>query len=209
MRHFIAILCLAGVVAGGERDEHNARMHEVLKGLGHGIKALKMIDRHEEAQHLTEIAIGIKKKLGAGNKERKVAEAELEVLRLAFVACKEAEKGKWAEMLEHAIHARELRLAGRRDKEAVRVYETEPSQGNVIELLMASSDLWKKFGHEDKAAYCAKLAKKYRAKSTRRGPREKKEKTDVERRLAETEAKIEKLQRHIAELKAKLAADKR
>ena len=196
MKYAIAVLVLIGAVhAEGEsrkkikRGHDLERLEKVIHQLNAGIKALKMIDRHEDAQHLADIVRELKHKMGATS-ERRVAQHQLEVLRSAFRACQEAEKAKWAEAIEHAIHARELRLEGRRDAEARRVYETQPSLGNVAELLMASSRLWKEFGHEREAKECMKLGKQFADKVRRQRP--------MRERAAKEEARAEKRERERA-----------
>ena len=78
------------------------------------------------------------------------ARRELEILRLAMKAFLEKEKADAADRIEHAIHARELRLEGERGEDAQKVYRSEPKRGEVGELLVWASKIWAEFGHEEK-----------------------------------------------------------
>jgi len=100
--------------------------------------------------------------------EREVAQDEIEIMRVALHALREAERADAAEQLEHAIHARELALEGRRGDEAVRVRETAPDRRQQIELLTFASRLWDEFGHEEKAQVVAELAQTMTERQRRR-----------------------------------------
>jgi len=56
-----------------------------------------------------------------GQNEREVALRQIKIMRYALHALAEAEKKDAADLLERAIHSRELALEGRRDEEATRI----------------------------------------------------------------------------------------
>ena len=79
-------------------------------------------------------------------------------------ALREGERRDAAGLLEHAIHARELALEGRRDDEAQRIRETAPNRGQLSEILGLASRLWSEFGHEERAHAVGELAEQMRAR---------------------------------------------
>ncbi len=89
---------------------------------------------------------------------------QLEILRMAMPALREGERTDAAELLEHAIHARELGLEGRRDDEAQRIRETAPNRGQLAEILGLASRLWREFGHEEQAQAVGELAEQMRTR---------------------------------------------
>jgi hypothetical protein len=146
---------------------------KILEGLEHGMGALKALGRHDEAMRLAKIADGLRAKVKAkyqhekgraatkkrGDDEREMARKQLEIMRTAMHGLLEAEKEDLAHRLEWAIHALELRLEGRRDPEAVKVYEGAPDREQIVELLNYSAKLWVEFGHEKKAESIRWLAR--------------------------------------------------
>ena len=62
--------------------------------------------------------------------EREVAQQQLEAMRIAIHALREGEKRDAVGLMERAIHARELQLAGRRDDEARQIMERAPNRAN-------------------------------------------------------------------------------
>jgi len=205
---------------------------EILNDLERGAKALRRLKRIEEAEHLEGIAREMKEKLaqrerrehdgrgerrerdGRGERgEREILQHELEVMRMAFTAFREAEKKDAAELIEHAIHARELRLERRRDKEAVHVMETAPKPGQLAEMLMMASELWADWGHEKKAVTCAELGKRLgRKRGKGREHREERGREHLEaamHRIERLNDRLAALERTIAELNEQLQQLKR
>jgi regulator of replication initiation timing len=90
--------------------------------------------------------------------EREVVLHQLEVMRLALPALREAERGDAAELLTLAIRAREMMLERRRDEEAQRVRERAPNREQLIEILSMAAELWREFGNADKSAAIRELA---------------------------------------------------
>ena len=100
--------------------------------------------------------------------EREIAQQHIEIMRLGLPALLEAGRRDTAELLEHAIHARELALEGRRDEEAVHIRESAPELGSQIEILNYAANLWEKFGHEGKARQLHELTERFRQTWQRR-----------------------------------------
>ncbi len=90
--------------------------------------------------------------------EREVALHQLEVMRMALSALKEAERGDAVEMLTLAIRAREMMLEGRRDEEAQRVRERAPNRQQLVEILSMASKLWRELDNADKSVAVGRLA---------------------------------------------------
>ena len=156
------------------RSEEAQHLHNVLEGLEHGMGALRELGRHEELQVLERVAHEVRQELEGrqdrpqrerereraerGGNEREMAMHQLEILRMAMPALREGERRDAADLLEHAIHARELGLEGRRDEEAQHIRESAPNRAQVTEILGLASRLWAKFGHEEKAKAVGGLA---------------------------------------------------
>ncbi|MCH7916698.1 MAG: hypothetical protein IIC50_01790 [Planctomycetes bacterium] len=90
--------------------------------------------------------------------EREVALHQLEVMRMAKPALKEANRTDAAELLTRAIRSREVVLEGRRDEEGLRIRERAPSRENLAEVLLLASRLWREFGHAEKSAAVGSVA---------------------------------------------------
>lgn len=126
--------------------------------------------------------------------EREAAARDLEVLHVAMHAMHEAERPDLAERLEHAIHAYELRMAGRRDDEAMQIMRSAPNREQMIELLRYAGKLWQKFGNGERAEACVALAERWRDHRPREdGPR------DADR-LREMEERLTRLERSLADI---------
>jgi len=167
------------------RDVHpDAHYEKLIHQLELGMAALKELGRHDALELLARVTEDVRREReevrhgreGQGreghSREREVAERHLEILRWAFHAFQEAEAGDAAERMEHAIHALELTLEGRRDDEALRVRESAPGLEERVKLLKKASALWEKWGWEGRAGATAELARHYaeRAGGDRRKP---------------------------------------
>ncbi len=160
------------------RAEEAEHLHNVLEGLEHGMGALRELGRHEELEALERVAHDVRRELEGrrdrpqrdrqrahrSENEREVAQHQLEIMRMAMPALREGERRDAAELLEHAIHARELALEGRRDDEAHRIRESAPNRGQQAEILGLASRLWAEFGHEERARAVGELAEQMRAR---------------------------------------------
>ncbi len=160
------------------RSNETEHLHNVLEGLERGMGALRELGRHEELEALERVAHDVRQELQGrrehpqrdrqrahrSENEREVAQHQLEIMRMAMPALREGERRDAAELLEHAIHARELALEGRRDDEARHIRETAPNRGQLSEILGLASRLWGEFGHEERAHAVGELAEQMRAR---------------------------------------------
>ncbi len=133
----------------------------------------------------------------------------------------EAERRDLAERVEHLIHATELSLEGRRDKEARKIIETAPRGENMIEILHYASKLWAEFGHEEKAKTIKGLARQWQAKlkekhadqdreeATHWGHKHADEQAARDKKLAQLQAQLSELTKMIKRLGRELEAMKR
>jgi hypothetical protein len=100
--------------------------------------------------------------------EREVVLHQLEVMRMALPALKEAERGDAVELLTLAIRAREMMLERRNDDEAHRVRERAPNREQLVEILSAAAKLWREFGNAEKSAIVRQLAEQLSGAERRR-----------------------------------------
>lgn len=151
----------------GERIERarrgQANPREILEGLEHGIVALKKLGRHEESQHLNEIADEVRREIrGQREKslepERQNLKEQIDIMKIGIHGLEEAEKHDAAELLERAVRAKIVDLEERRDEESIRIREMSPSIGDQAELLAKSARIWEELGHERKAAAVSRLS---------------------------------------------------
>ncbi len=101
--------------------------------------------------------------------EREVVLHQLEVMRMALPALKEAERGDAAELLTLAIRAREVMLERRRDEEAQSIRERAPNREQLIEILSMAAKLWREFGNNEKGAVVGQLAEQLSGAKRRQG----------------------------------------
>jgi hypothetical protein len=92
---------------------------------------------------------------------------EIEIMRYALHALAEAEKMDAADLLERAIHSRELALEGRRDEEAMRIREGAPSRGAQIEILMLAEKILREQDQTERATAVGRLAEQMRGREQR------------------------------------------
>lgn len=132
----------------------------ILAGLEQGIRALRALGGHQEAvAHLQRIAkdlrAGLEEKGKAGERKRKteveMSRRHLELLHMAHEVLRGARRGDAADIVEHAVHAQELRMAGRRDEEARRVYESAPGPEDVHHALELAAEILADQGKKDRA----------------------------------------------------------
>ncbi|UCG48781.1 MAG: hypothetical protein JSU94_03185, partial [Phycisphaerales bacterium] len=119
--------------------------------------------------------------------ERDVVRHQLEVMRMALPALKEADRAEAAELLALAIRSREMMLEGRRDEEAQAALERAPSREQLAEILAMAARLWREFDKPDKAAVVGQLAEQMaareRSRTNERGSRNESEREAVLRQL--------------------------
>ena len=102
-----------------------------------------------------------------GESERDVVLRQIKIMRYALHALAETEKKDAADLLERAIHSRELALEGRRDEEAMRIRQGAPSRGAQIEILMFAEKILKELGQTERAVAVGRLAEEMRGRERR------------------------------------------
>jgi hypothetical protein len=90
--------------------------------------------------------------------ENAVARQHIKIMRYAMEALLERERKHEAELLEQAIHARELALEGKRDERAMRIREQAPSPEAQIEILSFAGKILKELGRTERAQAVNRLA---------------------------------------------------
>jgi regulator of replication initiation timing len=118
--------------------------------------------------------------------EREVVLHQLEVMRMALPALREAERGDAVELLTLAIRAREVMLEGRKDEEAQSIRERAPNREQLIEILSVAAKLWREFGNAEKSAAIGQLAEQLSG-ARRRQVREHEERKVRRRRVERRE----------------------
>ncbi len=93
--------------------------------------------------------------------EIRTVRRRLRVMRAAVEAYMEVGDHAAAEIVERAMHARELAIAGRRDEEAQRIREAAPNRAQLAEALMGAADLYKEWGKTEPAQALTELAEVY------------------------------------------------
>lgn len=211
----ILVACFLWALPMQAEDEHKEReLKKILDGLEHGMKALEKLGHHEELEMLERVANKVRKKLKAHREkehcceeEREAALHQIEIMRTGMPALLEAGRKDTAELLEHAIHARELALKGRTDDEAMEIRESAPTLGQQVEILNYAASLWDKFGDREKAKIVGGLAEEMQAHHRRL--KEAKHSQVDERRIHEIEDKIAELEELIDEYRAFLRSVKK
>lgn len=198
----------------GARPLHREEAEEILRGLEQGIHSLERLGMGEKADWLREIADRLRRKLEAPergdrgeepDRGREVVKHHVEILRLGMKALLEAEKEDAARRLEHAIHARELMLEGRRDPEAREIVESSPKPAALAELMRHAAERWAEFRHPGNAARCEELARRFEEMAREGGgPRPEGGEPRPEERREEALHRVEKLEAQVRELREAL-----
>jgi hypothetical protein len=196
------------------RDLERQDLPHVLEGLERGIASLRALGRHEEAEHLAGIAREVREEFrerprrDGGEREREVGLHQLEVMRGALHGLEESDRPDAADLLRHAIRAREVALEGREDEEAREIREKAPDRAQVVELLRFGARFLRELGQPDRAEAAERLADEMwgrRGADRRDGPdsappagalAERVER--IEDRLARLEGAIEELRAHVS-----------
>jgi hypothetical protein len=101
---------------------------------------------------------------GRPKTEREVVLEQLEAMRMAMPALREAERADAADSLRLAIRSREMMLEGRRDEEARNIRERAPNRAQLAEILALAARLWREFGHAEKSVAIERLAEQLAAR---------------------------------------------
>jgi len=178
-----------------ELREENERLKRQLRERGgperereRQIRERREVERRREGREREERERRRERDEGRATRERPKSEREvvlhqLEVMRMALPALKEAERGDAVELLTLAIRAREVMLEGRKDEEAHRIRERSPSREQLVEILSVAAKLWREFGKAEKSAVVGQLAEQLSG-ARKRQVREREER-EVRRRRTE------------------------
>jgi hypothetical protein len=141
---------------GKERDDPRAQaLHDIEKA----IKALDKAGYEGMASELRGMADRLRGDIkGARGQEGDFWRSNIETLRIAMKGLAEAERHDAADMVERAIHARELMLEGKPDR-AERAMREAPDDGALAELLLKAAGCWREFRQPEKAAQCEELGR--------------------------------------------------
>jgi hypothetical protein len=162
--------------------EETRRLTEILEGLEHGLVALERLERHEEHEMLQRVANDVRRAIErhkkraeagmGGRAERQIVANQIDTLRLALPALREAERREAVIMVERAIRAREVMLEGRRDQEARQIRQQAPDRQRLVKLLALAEGIYRKLGMEERAAELSRLTEELWPKRDRpqRGP---------------------------------------
>jgi hypothetical protein len=83
----------------------------------------------------------------------------MDTLRIALKGLAEAERRDAADLVERAIHARKLKLEGRKDDEAREIMRNAPDDAQLAELLLMAAGCWREFKQPEQAAQCEELGR--------------------------------------------------
>ncbi len=171
-----AAFLLGGTAFGQERsdEEYDTLIHQLELGMA----ALEELDRGDALELLQRVTNQVREERaralrdgrgeGEENDEIREVRRRLGVMRHAVEAFMEAGREKQADLVERAMHARELAIAGRRDAEAQEIREAAPNRGQLAELLAVASRLHAEWGHPDRADMLESLSKIYAEQWKRR-----------------------------------------
>lgn len=170
LRYIIAlggILLLATpAVAQSKKDE---RLANLIERLEVGMSALEELGQRDALEMVQRIANELREKRAAlrgrpsreENDEIRTVRNRLKVMRTAVEAFVKVNRHDAAELVEYAMHARELAIEGRRDEEANRIRERAPNRGQLAETLGAAAKLYRKWDMPDRAEALADLSETY------------------------------------------------
>ena len=199
----------------GRRDEEARAIRErapergqLAKFLGMAAELLQDAGRTERAAVVGELsreyARQQERRAHAGQDERAAARRQLELARVALRALVEAERGDAAELLERAIHARELALEGRRDAEARRFRERAPEPGQQAEVLGLAARLLRERERPEEAEAVGAMARQL-VERLRRRARERDERRPERERVEHAE-RFDVVMQRVERLEERMAA---
>ncbi len=162
----MAMAACLGAVGTHAHDPptHERELVEILEGLERGIEALERLERWEEIDVMRRVADDLRGELRArgregeprrGDRERELVGRQIETLRLALPALREARRADAVHLVSLAIAAREHLLAGHRDHDR---RGQAPAAGQIVELLKLAASLDRERGREGRAARLQRLA---------------------------------------------------
>lgn len=174
-----------------EQIRSDEAYEELIHRLELGMDALKELGKEDALHHLERIADEVRKERQGARRARRqeragveqrrvrdearseidVVRERLKVMRLAVDAYLEAGDVHAAELVELAMHSRELAIEGRRDEKAASIRERAPDREKLAGLLKRAAHLWAEWGHEKRAGALAELAQTFAEQARRRQER--------------------------------------
>jgi len=129
----------------------------------------------------------------------------MDTLRFAKKALAEAEKRDAVDLVERAIHARELALSGRRDEEAMRIIEKSPADEQLAKLLFLAAELWQGFKQPERAERCEELGRILLERAGHGMP----ERAGAMERIERLEQRLERMEHMLHELLSRMEKESR
>lgn len=215
----------------GRRDDEAMHIRESAPNLGaqtelllYAAKRLEEAGRTERAAVVRELGrkflARYKRQRGRQENEREEVRRTLRIVRYAVDALFAANRRDAAEILEHAMHAHELELKGRRDDEAMRIRKTVPGREKIVRALRLGAEILEDRGHRERAAGVLQVARRIQGahgrerehgeeRAARRAPAQQLESALhrlelLQEKLAHYRAQIEELKQELRQLKRRL-----
>lgn len=138
-----------------------------------GAAALEELGRLELAEEVRRVGEQLRADQEGTRQQRANDEVEtvrrrLKVMRKAVEAFVRVEQIDKAELVERAMHAREMALERRRDAEAARIREEAPNRQELAQALRSAAEVYMKLGENEQAHALMQLAQTYQEQWDRR-----------------------------------------
>jgi len=168
----------------GRRDDEAIHIRESAPSLGAQVELLLLSARLLDQAGRTERAVAVRelgekfsaklrRQQGRGQeRERQEARRTLRIVRYAVDALFAANRRDAADILEHAMHAHELALEGRRDDEAMRIRKSVPGHEQIVRALRLGAEILEDRGHRERAAGVLQVANQIQQSHGRESKRE-------------------------------------
>jgi len=189
----------------GRREGDDPRV-QALKSMEKAIAALDKAGYEGMAREMRGMADTLRGQIKGGARGQENSEVDfwrrnLDTLRVARNGLLEAQRRDAADLLERAIHAREFLVAGKPDR-AEQAMRESPGELDIAELLLTSAGFWRSFGQAEKAAQCEELGNFLQHRARQRGGdreraahEERRERAGADDRMAQLEARVERMER--------------
>ena len=146
---------------GGEQQARGPS-EELVALLRRGVAGLRSAGRPDAAEQLAQIVEGLQRdenRNEGGNRERRAAEEQLEVMAMASEVLQDSDAGRAAELLAQAVRARRAALVGRRVE--------APSRGNQAEALMVAERILRERRQLERAEMVGSVARQLAERAQR------------------------------------------
>ncbi len=155
-----AAVGLLAVPSAGHPHPDAPHLEEILDGLERGMVALEQLEMRRELDMLRHVADNVRREMrdtDGNQREREIAERQIEALRLAIGVLRDEGRIEAIELVRRAIRAREVGLEGRRDPEARQIRQRSPGRERIIELMELAQELYRRIGAEERAEMVDRL----------------------------------------------------